>query len=211
MTGIIEELLNISDYGYYKFLLNQDPIRGKIEDNMIDYLIEESVNCGIEEAEKILKRFKNKDIFEIASELDIEVEYTNSQENGYYGYFEEPKKIVIYNKSVDNALEFFRENTDISIDKIYLNEIILGHELFHFIESENPNLFINTFKIDLWSIFKYKRSSNIIYLGEIAAMAFINRMLNKNTYLQLLDYIMLYNLDEKSSELLVQELLKFND
>lgn len=206
----IESLYDYPDISYYKFLLDQDPIRGKIDDGKIDWLIEEAVKCGEEEAEEILNKYVNNDLFEISEKLGVDVLYTDSVETGYYGYFEEPKNIVIYNKSIENTLKFLKENTRISMEEKELKKIILGHELFHYIEYEKSDLFTNTFKIDLWSMFKYKRSSTVIYLGEIAGMAFVNRILNGKTYLPLLDYILLYNVDKESSEILVQELKKYN-
>lgn len=205
----IESLYDYPDTAYYKFLLDQDPIRGKIEDEKIDWLIERAVKCGEEEADKVLNKYENSDLFEIAEKLGVDVLYTDSLETGYYGYFEEPKKIVIYNNSIEKAMNFLKKNTNISIEEKDLKKIILGHELFHFIEYEKPELFTNTFKIDLWSMFKYKRSSTVIYLGEIAGMAFVNKIINRKTYLPLLDYILLYDIDKEASEILVKELSKY--
>lgn len=208
MKDEITKLLNISDYDYYKYLLNQDPIKNKIDKNKIDYLISESVKCGEDEGDKLLKKYNNQDIFKIVKEMNLDISFTHSSETGYYGYFEEPNKIVIYKNSVEEAYEFFKSETDILISKEYIERVVLAHELFHYIEYKKPDLFINTYKIKLWSILKYTRKSNIVYLGEIAAMAFANKLLGKDTYSHILDYILLYNLDKKQAGMFFQEITK---
>lgn len=206
MNNEVVKLLNISDYDYYKYLLNQDPIRQKIDENKVDYLIYESVKCGEEEAYKLVNKYNNQDVFNIVKEMNLNIENTNSSETGYYGYFEEPNKIVIYNNSIEEAFEFFKNETDILTSKEYIERVVLAHELFHYIEYKKPDLFINTYKIKLWSIFKYTRRSNIVYLGEIAAMAFANKLIGKKTYSHVLDYILLYNLDKKQADIFLKEI-----
>ncbi|QQK08076.1 hypothetical protein [Miniphocaeibacter halophilus] len=208
MKEEIIRLLEVSDYDYYRYLLNQDPIRKKIDEDTVDYLISKSVKCGEDEANKILGKYNNDDIFNIVKEMNLNIVFTDSSETGYYGYFEEPNKIVIYNNSIEGAFNFFEKYTDISINKEYIEKVVLAHELFHYVEYKNPNLFINTYKIELWSILKYTRRSNIVYLGEIAAMAFANKLIGKNTYSHILDYILLFNLDKKQADVFLQEITK---
>ena len=78
------------------------------------------------------------------------------------------------------------------------DDIVLAHEIFHYIEEIKPDLYSNTKKIDLWSLGKfYTHTSTLIAPGEISGMAFCRELLQLDTDPNILDYVFLaaFNFD----------------
>lgn len=175
----IEKLIGLDDKDYGKYHVSIDPIEGKITKDLREEIIENSLRCGYEEADKVLNKFnkrsENLDIFQLAKELGITIkiqEAQNALEYIYFGTYEEPAIVTLYSDNIRKGEELVAKHEIQDLQGVNLMEIILAHEIFHFIESKNKNLFINTFRIKLWKLGPYTHTSELICTGEIAGMAF---------------------------------------
>lgn len=136
-------------------------------------------------------------IYEIAKNMGIEVDYPERPNGGghiIFAQFVNPNKITIFKDSVDKALELIeKENMKELFNNVSIEEILLAHEIFHYIEEHNgQDMFTQNEKIRLWKIGSFKNDSNIVCLSEIAGMAFAKELLNLSYSPYVLDSFLVY-------------------
>lgn len=196
------------EFGYYR--VSVDPIRGKIPMGEDREIIESSLRCGRDEALKLRERYGAVSAAEIGDKLGIAVEHKDEQsalDFVYVGLFESPNKITIYNNNIEKAASLL-EALDITELNTDLKDIVLAHEMFHFIEEHDPNLYSNTRTIDLWSVGKlYTHRSKLICTGEIAAMSFAKALLGLSFDPNILDYIFLAAFDFNKTDQLFKKMI----
>ena len=210
----IENLIKLSDRDYGKYHVSADPIEGKITKELREEVIEKSLECGYEEADKILNKFKktseNLDIFQLAKELGITIkiqEARNALEYIYFGTYEEPGIVTLYKDNIKKGEELVSKYEIQGFQGANLMEVILAHEIFHFIESKNKDLFVNTFRLKLWKLGPYTHTSGLICTGEIAGMAFARKLLNLEFCPNVLDVLLLYPHDQEQAELVYKQMI----
>ena len=208
----LNDLLNLDQKFFALYLVSRDPIEGKIPKDEIDEIIQNSIACGKDEAIKLLDKYKDLKISDITDNLNIKVNYLdkpNALDYIYFGIFESPNEITIYEKNIKKAFDLLKDIDIDYFDNINFNDIVLAHEIFHYIEFHNHNLYTNTREIDLWSLGNiYTHSSSLICTGEIAGMSFAKNLLNLNFDPTILDYIFLVAYDFDQADKLFKNIIK---
>ncbi|MCR2045388.1 hypothetical protein [Anaerosalibacter massiliensis] len=195
MKEKIESLMELSDkqFGYYIF--SHDPIRNKVDVKLKEEIIEKSLECGKKVAKNLKKEYGFKNIVEYLKVLDLEL-YKKDNNNGieyiYFGTYQKPNKITIYTNNIKMGTDLVKK-WDLNILKgIKLRDIIIAHEIFHHLQEHDKSLYINTNKITLWSVGKFKYRSKLVAQEEIASMAFAKELLNLDFSPNVLDVLLLY-------------------
>lgn len=89
-----------------------------------------------------------------------------------------------------------------------LRDILIGHELFHYLELMNTNhIYTRTMKLKLWSFLFYTHYSTIRTLGEIAGMYFTKRLNHLSCSPFLLDILLIYAYYPEQAERLYQDIM----
>ena len=194
---LVKDLVSISDdtWGFYAF--NREPLKDKFSKEKKLELIRKSNECGQEYAKKIKNEYGQMSVYEIAKNMGIEVDYPERPNGGghiIFAQFVNPNKIIIFKDSVDKALELIeKENMKELFNNVSIEEILLAHEIFHYIEEHNgQDMFTQNEKIRLWKIGSFKNDSNIVCLSEIAGMAFAKELLNLSYSPYVLDSFLVY-------------------
>ncbi len=210
----IEELLKLQDKYFAIYQVYTDPIQGKITDEIRNTIIEQSLICGLEEADKLLGKLKKQklpmDICQLIQEFRIRIkeeERDNSLNYIYFGAFEEPGTITLYTDNIRKGEELIREYKIKELLNINLKEVILAHELFHYIETRNKKLFVNQYRIKLWKLGPYTHTSLLSCTSEIASMAFAKRLLNLNFCPNVLDVLLLYPHDRNEAKHIYKQIM----
>lgn len=196
MQEMLKELMNISDetWGHYAFL--REPLKGKIAPYQKDELIEKANLCGKDCARKMRETYGQVDAYTLASELGLKVDYPNRPNGGghiIFAQFVEPNLITVFKDSVDKASARIKEDHLRSLfGRDSIEEILLAHEIFHFIEEQDKEMFTRSYKIRLWQLGPIKNDSQIVCLGEIAAMAFAKEFLKLNYSPYVLDAFLVF-------------------
>lgn len=197
---MLKELINVSDERWGIYAFRREPLKGKFSSDKKLELIKKANRCGKEYAEKIRRENGNINVYEIAKRLDIEVDYPDRPNGGghiIFAQFVNPNKITIFKDSVNKAMYLIeKEQLENLFNNVNIEEILLAHEIFHYIEEHNgEGLFTKTEKIRLWKIGPLKNDSNIVCLGEIAGMAFAKELLKLKYSPYILDsfLVSLYN------------------
>lgn len=195
MKEKIESLMELSDkqFGYYIF--SHDPIRNKVDVKLKEEIIEKSLECGKEVAKNLKKEYGFKNIVEYLKVLDLEL-YKKDNSNGveyiYFGTYQKPNKITIYTNNIKMGTDLVKKWGLNILKGIKLEDIVIAHEIFHHLQEHDKSLYINTNKITLWSVGKFKYRSKLVAQEEIASMAFAKEILNLDFSPNVLDVLLLY-------------------
>jgi hypothetical protein len=210
----IEELLKLQDKYFAVYQVYIDPIQRKITPEIRNTIIEQSLTCGREEADKLLDKLKKQklpvDIWQLIKEFGIgikEEEGDISLNYIYFGAFEESGAITLYIDNIRKGEELIREYKIKELLNINLKEVILAHELFHYIEARNKKLFVNQYRIKLWKLGPYTHTSLLSCTSEIASMAFAKRLLNLNFCPNVLDVLLLYPHDRNEAKHIYRKIM----
>lgn len=192
----LNRLLKVGDnvFGRYQFLFST--INNKLTEEKREEYIIKSLECGKntaieykdETAEDLLKKFN----------INILIDDENDGGN-LLGYFKYPNKIVIHNLNIFRIHKKLAKNgITLSCDKI--KEVVIAHELFHYLENAKPEkFFTQTEKITTFKFLKHEFKSKIIALSEIAAMAFAKEFANLSFSPYVLDYVLLSCIDKEKA------------
>lgn len=211
----IERLIKLSDRDFGEYLVNTDPIEGKIRGDLRKEIIEKSLQCGYDEADKIIQKSGKTtgdiDVFLLAKELGITVKIEKAQnalEYIYFGTYEEPGIITLYDENIKKGEALISKYQISGLQETGLMDIILAHEIFHYIEAKTPDLFVNTYRIKLWKLGPYTHKSELICTGEIAGMAFARKLLKLRFCPNILDVLLLFPHDEKQAESVYKQIME---
>ncbi|HIU75833.1 MAG TPA: hypothetical protein IAC62_08130 [Candidatus Pelethocola excrementipullorum] len=218
LQEMIATLIGISDIVYGEFTFSYDLLCDKVDDVQKKILITKANECGCFWADRLLeqlhiKEYKDKMQY-MTDGLDLRIEYKERLRGGdrlVFAQFENPNRITIFLDSIQAAQSAITEqNLTRLVGNVSVSEVILAHEIFHYIEEKNKHeIFTRQYKVDLWSLKIFKNQSTIRCLSEIAAMAFAKKLLNLSYSPFVFDVLVAYSLDHKLGEKLYSEVLKY--
>lgn len=101
---------------------------------------------------KIREENGSINVYKITKNLGIKVDYPQRPNGGghiIFAQFVNPNKVTIFKDSVDKAIDLIdKENLQELFNNVNIEEILLAHEIFHYIEEHNrDDMFIQTEKI----------------------------------------------------------------
>lgn len=116
--------------------------------------------------------------------------------------------ITLYQENI-NKLTLFIKELDIDIlNHINISDIILAHELYHYLEDQNQDLYTNNVKVKMFKYFK--KTVSISSACEIYAMAFAKKFTRLLSFSPIIfSYPTIYIFNPLNSETLYQTMLKY--
>jgi len=211
IKDLVKELKDINEniWGLYTF--KRDPLFNKVTDDAKAEMIKKANECGRQEAVKLKEKFGTRTCRQYAQMLGLiisEIEEKNANDYILFAKFNSPNIISININNVKKGEESVKkENLDLIIEDVKIDEVLIAHEMFHFIEGKNKEIYTSNTKITLWKLGPIKYKSHLIALGEIAAMAFTKELMQISYYPNLFDILLLYSHDEKRAKMLYDEVL----
>lgn len=193
---LFNQLDSISEEIWCEYLFNRDLLVKEIQPEQRQALINGAIRCGKELAESVIGQYGNLDAIELADNL-CKIKHADSQnvhKQIFLATFTEPNEIKIYDEPIEKLMGLNIPSFD--HDTIY--RIVLGHELFHYFESKNPDLYTRTKKIELWHFLGYHHRSTVRATSEIAAMVFSWKLNLLNFSPLILDILMLHCYNAKA-------------
>lgn len=205
---MLERLKKVSEesWGYYAF--RRDPIRGRFTNEQKQVLIERALECGRAKARQIKSQYTFTTMYELANLLNIKVAYPDRPVGGghiIFAQFVNPNEITIFKDSIDKAKDCE------TLNHLDVEQILLAHEIFHYVEEQDKEIFTRNEKIRLWKFGPFKNDSQIVCLSEIAGMAFAKELLSLDFSPFLLDVLLVGLYQEKVSDALYEEILEIDD
>ena len=114
-----------------------------------------------------------------------------------FALFTPPGLIQIMREPIDKAVK--GGSLDGFTTREQLEDLILGHEIYHYLEEEYDGIYTRTEKIRLWKILGFENRSTIRALSEIAGMYF-SKKLNGFPYSPFaLDILLYYNYNSETA------------
>lgn len=212
---MLNKLIIIDDEIWGQYGFRREPLKGKFSIDERSELIKKANECGKKCASKIRDEYGNISIYKIAEKMGLEVDYPDRPNGGghiIFAQFVEPNKITVFKDSVNKAQELIKkENLKDLFNNINIEELLLAHEIFHFIEENDDTIFTRSEKIRLWKIGPVKNDSNIVCLGEIAGMAFAKELLNVSYSPYILDVFLVYLYNIQASYALYEEIMSIKN
>lgn len=206
---LIKELILIDQNTWGLYTFKRDPLCNKVTDEEKADMIKKASECGRKEAKLLKEKYGACACRQYAQMLGLiisEIEEKNANDYILFAKFNSPNKISININNVKKGEETVdKGNVNLLIGEVKIEEILIAHEMFHFIEGKNKEIYTSITKIMLWKLGPIKYKSRLIALGEIAAMAFTKELLQLSYYPNLFDILLLYSHDEKRAKMLYDE------
>lgn len=183
-------------YAFSREILNQ-----KIPKEEQSRLSDLAADCGREEAKRTAAEFPGMTPAEICRELGIRVMYDPSENGGYpliVAAFREPDEIRLSQDALRRMKIWMNRDRKLQQELQAMlfsewkpEEILLAHELFHYIESKAGNLPVSTARIRL-KLGPFSYQGKVQILSEIAGMAFAQELLQLSYCPFVLDCVFLW-------------------
>lgn len=211
LPDMLRELVPLSreDWGLYAFA--RENLRGKFSPEEKQALIRGAISCGQQYAREYRASYPHAAPQEIAKSLGLRVLSPEKPSHGggqvMFACFSPPNEIQIYLDATTRAVRALEESEELRriLGEIDPRQVLIAHELFHYVEETHPDIYTETTKIDLRPLGIFHNHSKIICLGEIAAMAFAQELLGLpySPYVFDIFLVYLYN-KQTASNLFVQ-------
>jgi len=213
LTEMLDYLSEITEeeWGFYAF--SRDPLRGKFLDQEQLRLTHLAIACGENEANKIIESCHETDLKQVANFLKLEVNYPRIPQNASQVLFAEyryPNKIWVYQDCIEKITNVIvKEGLDQLLSPALIQDLLLGHEIFHHIELNNKDtIFTQIEKVELWMPKPFKNRSTIRCLGEIAAMSFSKTLNQVSLSPFVLDVVLVYGYSKEAAYCLFEEIME---
>jgi hypothetical protein len=210
IKDFIRELKTIDEKTWGEYAFKRDPLYARVSTDEKADMIVKANECGRREAIAIKEKQGIKTCREYANNLGItvsELEDLNSKDYILFAKFNSPNKISIYTHNIKKAEEVVKnENLNLLLEGVRIDDVLIAHEMFHFVEENNKEIYTRSTEIRLWKLGPIKYNSGLIALGEIAAMAFARELLDLSYSPNLFDILLLYPHDSSKSKMLYDEI-----
>lgn len=210
LESMMETLVQVDDISWGMYAFSRDILRDRITADVKKEMIEKAIRCGYEKADEIMSRFGTSDPEEIARELGLRVEYIDQgqvADRVLFALFTPPDRIQIMGEPIKKAVADPAVASLISEDQI--KQLILGHEIFHYLEEEDEAIYTRNEKIALWKVLGYTNLSTIRALSEIAGMYFSKKINSFSWSPFALDVILYYNYNVNEAGKIYNDVLSF--
>ena len=176
LSIMLNRLLRLSDEEWGLYAFSREPLKSKFSIDKRIALTNESIRCGQYHAQALIKKHGRTTSNEYAEKLGLDVTFADRPNDGgfvIFAQYKPPKGIWIFNDSIKKAEVTLKLNPDISfLSKVDIQNVLIAHELFHYIEHITPDIYTKSEKIELWSFGPFSNKSSISCLSEIAGMKF---------------------------------------
>lgn len=199
-------LRSIKDEIWGEYALSKDILTNRILPQERPGMIQEAIACGELYAARVTQQTGCTTPEEIAAHFQLKIVRRKDGQMGkrvLFAEFTPPNQIVILQEPIQKYAAIRAilppEEAAVLPAEQQIESILLGHEIFHFLEEQyEPQIYTRTKKIPLWHIWKWKNESTVGALGEIAGMAFTKRLNHMSYSPFLLDVLLYfgYNSDE---------------
>ena len=212
---MLKDLTGIPFADWYRYAFSREPLNGKFHDDQRRKWMEQSISCGYQYADRVCREYHCQTPEELAEALGMKVSYPTFPEKTdrvLFAEFRVPDQISIYMDAIDRIRRYrhLPEVEEALTKELKITSLLLAHELFHFVEEAyKAEIFTRTEKIRLWSVGPLHNDSGIMILGEIAAMAFAQRLTGIPYAPYVMDVFLVYGYSPEEASGLYEEMMQY--
>lgn len=206
---IIEDLIAVPEETWAAFQFARDPLRKKISVEEQQVMGVKALRCGKDAAKKIRQRFPEKSVQEILQELKVPIVHQQEEHIGsrlLFALYDSSRGILLMDKPLEKFANLDQQSV---FTHEMIEDLILSHELYHHIETNDPEIYTQKTEIILWKFLGYKHRSNIRSLSEIAAMSFAKKLNQVDFSPFLLDIVLVWPYDQEQAIEMYQEVMSY--
>ena len=193
------------------YAFSREPLRGRLPREERLALGREAAACGREAARRMEAEQGMLSPRRYAEKLGLKVERPEKANDGGYVIFAQfapPDTIHLFYDCIRRAERLLADHKGLPVrHKDQVIDILVAHELFHFIEESQKELYTQSKKIPLWSLGPVKHSSRVSCLSEIAGMAFAGELCGLEWSPYLLDVFLVYGYNPEAATHLYEGIL----
>ncbi len=214
LERMLRELTMISTTEMGAYAFSRDPLKDRFRDGSYKELAQQAVDCGRGYAKRVAEEYGSTNPQLILRELGIKVDFVDMPSNTdrvLFAEFLEPDQVYVYLDAVNKAESLLKRDEIRKLLTLQLDirQTLLAHELFHVLEIRNrKEIFTQTYRYQLWKLGPIRSTSRVQALGEIAAMAFAQELLNLPYSVYVLDVLLLYGYSENEASGLYEEMMR---
>jgi len=213
LEDMLTELIKIPNSAWGKYSFSRDILRDKISEEEKIRLTAKAVECGYSYADILAEKYGTTVPSEIAEALDLQISYPEvptDLSRVTFAEFVEPNQIIIYKDNLDKAHELLKnEKVNEILGVLQIVELLLAHEIFHYMEmKDSKSIFTQTEKVELWAPKPFHNRSTIRCLGEIAGMAFAERLMGLTYSPFVMDVFFVYGYSKEAAVNLYDEIME---
>lgn len=210
LQEMAESLAQVNDLSWGMYAFSRDILRDKISKAEKKRMIEQAVCCGYEMADRVMDSMGTGDPWELAEKLKLKVEYEDMgqiADRVLFALFTPPDRIQIMKEPIELAAKNGLPDGLFTVEQI--ERLILGHEIFHYLEEEDKEIYTRKEKVVLWKLLGYESKSTVRALSEIAGMYF-SKKINGFSYSPFaLDILLYYNYNSNEALKMCREVLSY--
>jgi hypothetical protein len=217
LIEMIQNLLQVDDESWGLYAFSRDILKERIPADKKIEMIKKAIDCGREYAQLMIREFGSSDVHIIAEKLKLKVSLQDVMITGkriLFACYTPPNEIEIMTEPIDKATQLILKDESMLIEYFKKNsiiDIILGHEIFHYIEDQyEQEIYTRTEKILLWNFLGFKNCSTIRALSEIGAMEFTKELNGAKYSPFILDILLYYGYDSLSAEKIYRDVLEMS-
>ena len=131
-----------------------------------------------------------------AEKLGLEVRREPQANDGgfvIFAQFKPPRQLTLFTDCLKQAQTLLGQYHGLPIRSVQeIENLLLAHELFHYLEQQEATLFTRAYRLPLWKLGPFHSSSRVGCLSEIAGMAFAAAFCGTAYVPYLLDVFLVY-------------------
>ncbi len=216
ITDMLYSLAGIPLEAWGSYAFSRDPVNAKVTSGQRRDWTRKAIACGVEYAQKVIHECGSRNPDMICRHFGLTIScFEFQQQDGrlLFAEYWEPDRINIYQDAVQKGQELCETESipETMVLKSEIRSILLAHEIFHFLEYRyNQDIFTKTQKIRLWSIGPVHNDSGIMALGEVAAMAFSQKINHLSYAPYIIDLLLTYAYCPAFARELYEEMMALN-
>ena len=211
MEKIINDLKEVGDITWGMYAFSRDILRHKADFSKKKEMITKAIQCGYEKADEMIAKYGTVQSETLAKNLSLKVRW---QEKGQisdymiFALFTSPNQITIMQEPIKKAAD--HDQICAFISKEQIRSILLGHEIFHYLEEQDKTIYTRTEKIELWSLPFFKNRTTIRAVGEIAGMYFTKKLNHLDFCPFMLDVLLYFAYDPTVAYSIYQDIMELD-
>jgi hypothetical protein len=210
----VSDLLTLSDADWGAFSFSRDPLLGKVPPEQRLSHWQKARESAQALARGVAQEQGDRSPLELARRLKVQVVYAQGESaEAYtmYAAYQEPDKITIYARHAEAADHLIHEEQlGLLPDGVHTAEVLIAHELYHYLEQTTPGVYSVQKHLTLWRLGPLENRSRILCLEEVGAMAFAQELLGLISSPYILEVVMLYDQSPNRAGRLHQNMMKFH-
>lgn len=205
----VEDLLTLNDEDWCQYTFNRDPLVGRITSTQESEFCQKARNCGVEQANRLHDAYGDNSPSHLIKQIGLNL-LLKRGESALFACFEEPNTITVYLDNADATDQLIaKESLSEWIGNIHTADLLIAHELYHYLEYSLPDIYTTQKLISLWKIGPFENRSRILCLQELGAMAFAKELVGLNCSAYLFDVLMLFPRNPQKAKELYDNIMGF--